>query len=135
MENSNASISNIAKAFGASHGDIRDGKNQTIEWDNARKTVYVFKKCKIRKDRKMNKALNEDSHSVTPFTLQYQQPHLIMTNEGQIESQNESIYEPQKKNLKKCWKMMFYTIKENSYQDVPEYQEIQVKQISLKVIL
>ena len=41
-----ASISNIAKAFGASHGDIKDGKNQTIEWDNARKAVYVFKNVK-----------------------------------------------------------------------------------------
>ena len=41
-----ASISNIAKAFGASHGDIKDDKNQTIEWDNARKAVYVFKNVK-----------------------------------------------------------------------------------------
>lgn len=41
-----ASISNIAKAFNASCGDIRDEKDQSIEWDNSRKAVYVFKNIK-----------------------------------------------------------------------------------------
>ena len=41
-----ASISNIAKAFGASHGDIKDGKDQTIEWDKDKQAVYVFKHVK-----------------------------------------------------------------------------------------
>ena len=40
-----ASIANIAKMFEASQGTIEDGVNQTIEWDNARKAVYVFKRC------------------------------------------------------------------------------------------
>ena len=41
-----ASISNIAKAFEASHGDIEDGKSQTIEWDQKNRAVYVFKNVK-----------------------------------------------------------------------------------------
>lgn len=41
-----ASIANIAKMFEASQGTIEDGVNQTIEWDNARKAVYVFKNVK-----------------------------------------------------------------------------------------
>ena len=41
-----ASIANIAKMFEASQGTIEDGINQTIEWDNARKAVYVFKNVK-----------------------------------------------------------------------------------------
>ena len=32
-----------SKNAGVYQGDIKDGKNQTIEWDNARKAVYVFK--------------------------------------------------------------------------------------------
>ena len=38
-----ASIANIARMFEASQGTIEDGISQTIEWDNARKAVYVFK--------------------------------------------------------------------------------------------
>ena len=38
-----ASIANIARMFNASQGTIEDGISQTIEWDNARKAVYVFK--------------------------------------------------------------------------------------------
>lgn len=41
-----ASISNIAKAFNATCGDIKDGKDQSIEWDNNKKAVYVFKNIK-----------------------------------------------------------------------------------------
>ena len=41
-----ASIANIARMFEASQGTIEDGVNQTIEWDNARKAVYVFKNVK-----------------------------------------------------------------------------------------
>ena len=38
-----ASIANIARMFNASQGTIEDGISQTIEWDNARKAVYIFK--------------------------------------------------------------------------------------------
>ena len=38
-----ASIANIAGMFNASQGTIEDGVSQTIEWDNARKAVYLFK--------------------------------------------------------------------------------------------
>lgn len=41
-----ASIANIARMFEASQGTIEDGINQTIEWDSARKAVYVFKNIK-----------------------------------------------------------------------------------------
>ena len=41
-----ASIANIARMFEASQGTIEDGINQTIEWDNARKAVYIFKNVK-----------------------------------------------------------------------------------------
>ena len=41
-----ASIANIARMFEASQGAIEDGINQTIEWDSARKAVYVFKNIK-----------------------------------------------------------------------------------------
>lgn len=41
-----ASITNIAKTFGASQGDIGDGKDQTIEWDKDKQAVYVFKHVK-----------------------------------------------------------------------------------------
>lgn len=41
-----ASISNIAKAFQATCGDITDGKDQSIEWDQQRRAVYVFKNIK-----------------------------------------------------------------------------------------
>lgn len=41
-----ASISNIAKAFGLTHGDINDNVDQTIEWDQNNKAVYVFKNIK-----------------------------------------------------------------------------------------
>lgn len=38
-----ASITNIAKAFGATNGDIDDKEDNTIEWDSKNKAVYVFK--------------------------------------------------------------------------------------------
>ena len=38
-----ASIAIIARMFNASQGTIEDGISQTIEWDNAKKAVYVFK--------------------------------------------------------------------------------------------
>ena len=41
-----ASIANIARMFEASQGTIEDGINQTIEWDSARKAVFVFKNIK-----------------------------------------------------------------------------------------
>ena len=41
-----ASIANIARMFEASQGTIEDGISQTIEWDSARKAVYVFKNVK-----------------------------------------------------------------------------------------
>ena len=41
-----ASIANIARMFEASQGTIEDGVSQTIEWDSARKAVYVFKNVK-----------------------------------------------------------------------------------------
>ena len=41
-----ASIANIARMFEASQGTIEDGVSQTIEWDSARKAVYVFKNIK-----------------------------------------------------------------------------------------
>ena len=41
-----ASIANIARMFEASQGTIEDGISQTIEWDSARKAVYVFKNIK-----------------------------------------------------------------------------------------
>lgn len=40
------SISNVAKAFGATTGYITDGVDQTIEWDQAKQAVYVFKYVK-----------------------------------------------------------------------------------------
>lgn len=40
------SISNIAKAFGATTGYITDGVDQTIEWDQAKQAVYVLKYVK-----------------------------------------------------------------------------------------
>ncbi|NLY19909.1 MAG: hypothetical protein GXZ08_01290 [Tissierellia bacterium] len=40
------SITNIAKAFGATHGNIDDGVDNTIEWDSKNKAVYVFKSVK-----------------------------------------------------------------------------------------
>lgn len=40
------SISNVAKAFGATTGYITDDVDQTIEWDQAKQAVYVFKYVK-----------------------------------------------------------------------------------------
>lgn len=40
------SISNIAKAFGATTGYITDGVDQTIEWDQTKQAVYVLKYVK-----------------------------------------------------------------------------------------
>lgn len=40
------SISNVAKAFGATTGYITDSVDQTIEWDQAKQAVYVFKYVK-----------------------------------------------------------------------------------------
>ncbi|MDO5714212.1 MAG: leucine-rich repeat protein [Tissierellia bacterium] len=41
-----ASITNIANAFGLTNGTIEDGRNNTIEWDQKNKAVYVFKNVK-----------------------------------------------------------------------------------------
>lgn len=41
-----ASISNIARMFGATQGNINDGVNNTLEWDGVKYLVYVFKNVK-----------------------------------------------------------------------------------------
>ena len=55
------------------------------------------------------------------FTFTVPATTFAMTNEGQIESQNESIYEPQKEEFEKMLKDDFFTPskEEIPYQDVP----------------
>ena len=37
----------------------------------------------------------------------------VMTNEGQIDNQSESIYEPQTEEFEKSWNIMFTPLKED----------------------
>lgn len=58
------------------------------------------------------------------FTFTVPKATFAMTNEGQIESQNESIYEPQKEEFEKMLKDDVFTPskEEIPYQDVPRIQ-------------
>ena len=68
----------------------------------------------------MNKSIKRGvAIALLLFTFTVPATTFAMTNEGQIENQSESIYEPQKEEFEKMFQ---------------EYQEIQVKQISLQII-
>ncbi|QBB22392.1 DUF4366 domain-containing protein [Streptococcus pyogenes] len=70
----------------------------------------------------MNKSIKRGvAIALLLFTFTVPAPTFAMTNEGQIESQNESIYEPQKEEFEKMLKDDVFTPskEEIPYQDVP----------------
>ena len=74
----------------------------------------------------MNKSIKRGvAIALLLFTFTVPATTFAMTNEGQIESQNESIYEPQKKELEKMLKDDVFTPskEEIPYQDVPKIPE------------
>lgn len=73
----------------------------------------------------MNKSIKRGlAIALLLFTFTVPKATFAMTNEGQIESQNESIYEPQKEELEKMLKDDVFTPskEEIPYQDVPRIQ-------------
>ena len=70
----------------------------------------------------MNKSIKRGvAIALLLFTFTAPATTFAMTNEGQIESQNESIYEPQKEEFEKMLKDDVFTPskEEIPYQDVP----------------
>ncbi|MDU6776480.1 MAG: bacteriocin, partial [Finegoldia magna] len=70
----------------------------------------------------MNKSIKRGvAIALLLFTFTVPKATFAMTNEGQIESQNESIYEPQKEEFEKMLKDDVFTPskEEIPYQDVP----------------
>ena len=73
----------------------------------------------------MNKSIKRGvAIALLLFTFTVPKATFAMTNEGQIESQNESIYEPQKEEFEKMLKDDVFTPskEEIPYQDVPRIQ-------------
>ncbi|HGA2425628.1 TPA: CD1107 family mobile element protein [Streptococcus agalactiae] len=78
----------------------------------------------------MNKSIKRGvAIALLLFTFTVPATTFAMTNEGQIESQNESIYEPQKEEFEKMLKDDVFTPskEEIPYQEVPKIQENNIK--------